>query len=118
MNLKRNETRQKRHIRVRKRVFGTDERPRLSVYRSNQHIYAQVVNDELGRTLASASSLDATLKNDGGSNIAGAEAVGKLVAERAKAAGVDKVVYDRGGYLYHGRIKALADAAREGGLDF
>ena len=119
MKLTKNETRLKRHIRIRKRVFGTAERPRLSVYRSNLHIYAQVVNDDLGQTLASASSLDGTLKGEtGGSNIAGAEAVGKLVAERAKAAGVDKVVYDRGGYLYHGRIKALADAAREGGLDF
>ena len=118
MQLKRNETRLKRHIRVRKRVFGTEERPRLSVYRSNQHIYAQVINDDLGTTLAAASSLDATLKDDGGNNLDGAKAVGKLVAERAKAAGVDKVVYDRGGYLYHGRIKALADAAREGGLDF
>ena len=119
MHKTKNETRLKRHIRIRKRVFGNEERPRLSVYRSNLHIYAQVVNDELGTTLAAASSLDASLKGEtGGSNIAGAEAVGKLVAERAKAAGVEKVVYDRGGYLYHGRIKALADAAREGGLDF
>lgn len=119
MKLNKNETRLKRHIRIRKRVFGNLERPRLSVYRSNLHIYAQVVNDELGHTIASASSLDTSLKGQtGGSNLGGAEAVGKLVAERAIAAGVGKVVYDRGGYLYHGRIKALADAAREGGLDF
>lgn len=118
MQINRNETRQRRHARVRKSVSGNPERPRLAVYRSNMHIYAQVIDDTQGKTLAAASSLDASLKENGGGNIAGAEAVGKLVAERAKAAGVEKVVYDRGGYLYHGRIKALADAAREAGLDF
>ena len=119
MKLNRNESRQKRHDRVRKRVHGTEERPRLNVYRSNQNIYAQVINDEIGHTLAAASSLDASLREGvKGGNIGGAQAVGKLIAERALAAGVTKVVYDRGGYLYHGRIQALADAAREGGLDF
>ncbi|MDX1931267.1 MAG: 50S ribosomal protein L18 [Capsulimonadales bacterium] len=119
MKINRNEIRQKRHVRVRKRVFGTEERPRLNVYRSHQHIYAQVINDEIGHTLAAASSADPSLKNAiKGCNIAGAQAVGKLIAERATAAGVSKVVYDRGGYLYHGRIQALAEAAREGGLDF
>jgi large subunit ribosomal protein L18 len=119
MKLNRNESRQKRHSRVRKRVNGTEERPRLNVYRSNQHIYAQVINDELGHTLAAASSQDPSLREStNGGNVTGAQAVGKLIAERALAAGVSKVVYDRGGYLYHGRIQALADAAREGGLDF
>ena len=119
MKQNRNEVRLKRHIRVRKRVHGDEERPRLNIYRSNQHIYAQVINDEIGHTLAAASSLDVTLKDTvNGGNLAGAQAVGKLVAERALAAGVSKVVYDRGGYLYHGRVQALADAAREGGLDF
>ena len=119
MQFNKNEARQKRHARVRKRVAGDAERPRLSVYRSNKNIYVQVVNDEVGHTLAAASTLDASLRADKkGANVDGAVAVGKLIAERAKAAGVTKVVYDRGGYLYHGRIKALADAAREGGLDF
>jgi len=95
-------------------------RPRLSVFRSSQHIYAQVIDDRSGRTIAAASSLDKQLRGDlkSGSNIAAAAAVGKLVAERAKAAGVSAVVFDRGGYIYHGRVKALADAAREGGLNF
>ena len=118
MQIKRNETRQRRHARVRKGVSGSPERPRLAVYRSNMHIYVQVIDDTRGHTLASASSLDTSLRADGGSNIAGAKAVGLLIAERAKSAGVEKVVFDRGGYLYHGRIKTLADAAREGGLDF
>lgn len=119
MTTDKNLTRQKRHRRIRKRVFGTAERPRLNIYRSLSHIYAQVVNDETGHTVAAASSLDKGLRAsaDGG-NIAGAEAVGKLIAERAKAAGIERVVFDRGGYLYHGRVKALADAAREGGLEF
>jgi large subunit ribosomal protein L18 len=104
--LNKNAARQKRHTRVRKRVQGTPERPRLNVYRSSNNIYAQVIDDLAGRTLASASSLDA------------AKTVGQLVADRAKAAGITKVVFDRGGYLYHGRVKALADAARENGLDF
>lgn len=114
-----NQTRQKRHRRVRKRVEGTPERPRLNVYRSLDHIYAQVIDDTQGHTLAAASSLDASLRDArNGGNVEGARAVGSLVAERARAAGVNQVVFDRGGYLYHGRIKALADAAREGGLEF
>lgn len=109
--------RQRRHRRVRKKVRGTAERPRLAVYRSNNHIYAQVIDDVTGRTLAAASTADA--KGDGGTgNIDAAKRVGALVAERAKAAGVSKVVFDRGGFLYHGRVAALADAARDGGLEF
>jgi large subunit ribosomal protein L18 len=114
-----NETRQKRHRRVRKRVTGASERPRLNIYRSTDHIYAQVIDDTRGHTVASASSIDSSLKGvKNGGNLEGAKAVGQLVAERAKAAGITKVVFDRGGYLYHGRVKALADAAREGGLEF
>lgn len=93
-------------------------RPRLSVYRSSQNIYAQIIDDAAGHTLASASSLDKDFKGDKGSNVAAAEAVGKLVAERATKAGVKEVVFDRGAYIYHGRVKALAEAAREGGLSF
>jgi large subunit ribosomal protein L18 len=118
MKQDKNLTRKKRHIRVRKRVAGTPERPRLNIYRSLENIYAQVIDDEQGTTLVSASSLDASLKTAKGGNLDGAKAVGKLIAERAKAAGVTQVVFDRGGYLYHGRVQALADAAREGGLDF
>ena len=97
-----------------------DNRPRLSVFRSARHIYAQIIDDAVGRTLAAASSLDKGLKPSlrTGADIAAASAVGKLIAERAKAAGIERVVFDRGAYLYHGRVKALADAAREGGLDF
>jgi large subunit ribosomal protein L18 len=108
--------REKRHRRVRARAIGTAERPRLNVFRSLNHIYAQVIDDAQGHTLAAASTLDADVA--GGSKLEEAQAVGKLVAERAKAAGVSKVVFDRGGYLYHGRVKALAESAREGGLDF
>jgi large subunit ribosomal protein L18 len=102
------------------KVSGTAERPRLSVYRSVGHIYAQVIDDRSGRTLVSASSVDKETKKGlkGGGNVASAKAVGKIIAERAKAAGVAKVVFDRGGYKYHGRVKALADAAREAGLQF
>jgi len=105
---------------VRTRVTGTTERPRLSVYRSLDHIYAQVIDDRSGRTVASASSVDKETKKGlkGGGNVSSAKAVGKIIAERAKAAGVGKVVFDRGGYKYHGRVKALADAAREAGLQF
>ena len=105
---------------MRQRVEGTTERPRLSVYRSLGHIYAQVIDDRSGRTLISASSVDKETKKGlkGGGNIASAKAVGKIIADRAKAAGVTKVVFDRGGYKYHGRVKALADAAREAGLQF
>jgi large subunit ribosomal protein L18 len=95
-------------------------RPRLSVFRSSRHIYAQIIDDAAGRTLAAASSLDAGLRASlaKGADIAAAQAVGKLIAERAKAAGIERVVFDRGAYMYHGRVKALADAAREGGMDF
>jgi len=108
------------HTRVRTRLSGTPERPRLNVYRSVAHIYAQVIDDRGGRTIASASSVDKETKKNlkGGGNIASAKAVGKIIAERAKAAGVTQVVFDRGGYKYHGRVKALADAAREAGLKF
>ena len=112
--------RQRVHERIRKKLQGTAERPRLNVYRSLNHIYAQVIDDRSGRTVASASSVDKETKKGlkGGGNIASAKAVGKIIAERAKAAGVAKVVFDRGGYKYHGRVKALADAAREAGLQF
>ena len=108
------------HSRVRTRLVGTAERPRLCVYRSLEHIYAQIIDDRSGRTIASGSSVDKETKKGlkGGGNIASAKAVGKIIAERAKAAGVAKVVFDRGGYKYHGRVKALADAAREAGLQF
>jgi large subunit ribosomal protein L18 len=108
--------RQKRHNRVRARVIGTPERPRLNVFRSLNHIYAQVIDDTQGHTLAAASTQDKGVTE--APKTEQAKAVGQLVAERAKAAGITKVVFDRGGYLYHGRIKALADGARDGGLDF
>jgi large subunit ribosomal protein L18 len=111
--------RKARQHRVRKKVTGTLARPRLAVFRSNAHIVAQVIDDTSGRTLASAASVEADLKQAGGTgNRGAAQAVGRLVAERAKAAGVSKVVFDRGGFLYHGRVAALADAAREAGLEF
>jgi large subunit ribosomal protein L18 len=109
-------SRQKRQRRVRAKVTGTTERPRLNVFRSLSGIYAQVIDDTKGHTLVAASTLDKEVAE--APKIAQAQAVGKLVAERAKAAGISKVVFDRGGYLYHGRVKALADSAREGGLDF
>ena len=105
------------HTRIRRKVKGTPERPRLAVFRSVKHIYAQVIDDTVGHTLAAASSNEKNGVKSGG-NIAGAKAVGKLLADRAKEKGVKAVVFDRGGYLYHGRVKALADAAREGGLEF
>ena len=105
------------HQRIRRKLSGTKERPRLAVFRSVAHIYAQVIDDVEGKTLASASSVDKDGKTKGG-NVAAAKAIGKLVAERAKEKGVKAVVFDRGGYQYHGRIKALADAAREAGLEF
>ncbi len=108
--------RHKRHNRVRARMHGTPEKPRLNVFRSLNHIYAQVIDDDAGHTLVAASTLDKEVSE--APKMQQAQAVGKLVAERAKAAGIGKVVFDRGGYLYHGRIKALADSAREGGLDF
>ena len=108
------------HARVRTRVTGTPERPRFCVYRSLGHIYTQIIDDRTGRTIVSASSMDKETKKNlkGGGNIASAKAVGKSIAERAKAVGVSKIVFDRGGYKYHGRVKALADAAREAGLQF
>ena len=112
------EARIRRHRRVRKHVRGTVDRPRLAVFRSNQHISAQVIDDISGRTLAAASTVETGTVSGGTSNIAAASAVGRLVAERAKAAGIDKVVFDRGGFLYHGRVAAVADAAREAGLEF
>ena len=108
-----------RHRRVRKKVHGTAERPRLAVYRSNKHIAVQVIDDDRGHTLAAASSTETDLRSAGsGGSVAAAERVGALVAERAKAAGVSAVVFDRGGYAYHGRVAAIAEAARNGGLDF
>jgi large subunit ribosomal protein L18 len=111
---KRNETRQRVHARVRAKVSGTAERPRLNVFRSLNHIYAQLIDDQKGVTVASASSI----KLKTGGNIAAAKEIGKSIAELGIEKGVKKVVFDRGGYLYHGRVKALADAAREAGLDF
>ena len=108
----------KRHLRIRKKVRGDAGRPRLAVYRSNKHIVAQVIDDRAGATLAAASTHEADLKSGATGNKDAAAKVGKLVAERAKAAGIDKVVFDRGGYVYHGRIAAVADAAREAGLEF
>lgn len=112
----RNGNRQRVHARIRRKMQGTAERPRLNVYRSLNQIYTQLIDDQAGTTLASASSVTAKLKTGG--NVAAAKEVGKLIAEKAKEKGIKKVVFDRGGYLYHGRIKALADAAREAGLDF
>jgi len=111
---KRNAIRQRIHARIRAKLAGTGERPRLNVYRSLNHIYAQVIDDQSGQTLVSAS----TIKEKTGGNVAAAKQIGKAVAERAMEKGIKKVVFDRGGYLYHGRIKALADAAREAGLEF
>ncbi len=120
MKLTRKESLHRRHRRVRKVVNGSAERPRLAVFRSHQHIYAQVIDDVEQHTLVAASSLEPELKSKltSGANSNAAIEVGKLVAERAKAKGIDTVVFDRGGNLYHGRVRALADAAREAGLDF
>ena len=112
-----NVARLRRHRRVRGKISGTAERPRLSVFRSENNIYAQIIDDVAGNTLVAASSLDKEIEGNGG-NKAAARAVGKLVAERAKAKGIDVVVFDRGGYVYHGRVKELAEGAREGGLQF
>jgi len=112
--------RTRRHYRVRKKLAGTAARPRLAVFRSNKHITAQVIDDRTGRTLAAASTVEKDLRtaSSGTANKAAATTVGRLVAERAKAAGVTSVVFDRGGFLYHGRVAAVADAAREAGLEF
>jgi len=112
------EARIRRHRRVRKHVRGTAARPRLAVYRSNKHISAQVIDDVTGRTLAAASTVEAENRQGATGNKDAATAVGRLIAERAKAAGVERVVFDRGGFLYHGRIASVADAAREAGLEF
>lgn len=114
------EARIRKHVRVRKKIKGTSERPRLNVFRSAKHIYAQIIDDTTGNTLVAASTLDESLKGklDFGGNKEASKEVGKLVATKAVEKGIVKVVFDRGGYLYHGRIKELADAAREAGLDF
>ena len=115
-----NSVRAARHYRQRKNIVGTAERPRLNVYRSTCHIYAQVINDEVGNTLVAASTLDAELKGqlEGKNKVEQAKLVGELVGKRAKEKGIEKVVFDRGGYLYTGRVQALADGARKSGLDF
>lgn len=109
-----------RHLRIRKKVFGLPSRPRLVVFRSSKHIYAQVVNDEAGHTLVAASTLDPELRSQlkTGATVESARAVGELLAKRAKESGISKVTFDRGGFLYHGRVAALADGARTGGLEF
>lgn len=116
----REELRQARHSRVRKKVSGTPDRPRLNVYRSLNNIYAQIVDDEAGRTVVSASTLDPEVKGQikSGGNVEAAKAVGELVAKRAQEKGIKQVVFDRGGYIFHGRVKTLAEAARSGGLEF
>lgn len=114
----RNEMRQARHSRIREKVNGTKATPRLNVFRSNKNIFAQIIDDEAQETLVSASSIDKELKLENGSNIEAATKVGELIAKRAKKAKITKVTFDRGGYQYHGRVKALADAARENGLEF
>ena len=118
--LSREAHRRRIHVRMRKTLAGTPERPRLCVHRSSKHIRAQVIDDQTGRTIVSASSLDAEVKAQikGCGNIAASKVVGKVVAERAKSKGVEKVVFDRGGYQYHGRVQAVAEAAREAGLNF
>ena len=113
---KRNEIRKRIHARIREKLSGTTERPRLNIYRSLNHIYAQLVDDQKGETVVSASTIAMKLKTGG--HVAAAREVGKAVAEQAVAKGIKQVVFDRGGYLYHGRVKALADAAREAGLEF
>ncbi len=117
MPINRNDIRLRIHKRIRNRVAGTPERPRLAVFRSVNHIYAQIIDDQQGHTIVAAASTEKDWKGKGG-NVDGAKLIGKAVAERAKSKGVTKVVFDRGGYQYHGRVKALADAAREAGLEF
>ncbi|MDY6898733.1 MAG: 50S ribosomal protein L18 [Cyanobacteriota bacterium] len=120
MKFTRKQSKQRRHRRIRGKVFGSSERPRLAVYRSNEHIYAQVIDDTSHRTLTTASSIEPELKSklSSGSNQQASTEVGKVLAARALEKGINQVVFDRGGNLYHGRVKALADAAREGGLNF
>lgn len=114
----RNDARVARHTRIRNKVSGTKDVPRLNVFRSNSNIFAQIIDDEAGVTLVSTSSLDKELKLTNGGNVEAAAKVGELLAKKAKKAKISKVVFDRGGYLYHGRVKALAEAARENGLEF
>jgi large subunit ribosomal protein L18 len=116
--LDKNATRKKRHARVRAKLSGTSARPRLNVFRSNKHLYAQIIDDINGVTLASASTLDKDFALDSTNNVEAAQKIGELVAKRAVEKGITSIVFDRGGYLYHGRIQALADAARENGLQF
>ena len=118
--ISRGHIRKRIHVRVRKKIRGSGERPRLNVFRSACHIYAQVIDDDQGRTLASASTVDKEIReqNRNGGNLAAARVVGSRIAERASRLGIKRVVYDRGGYLFNGRVKALADAAREAGLEF
>lgn len=111
------ELRARRHLRIRKRIVGTPQRPRLAVFRSSRHISAQVIDDTAGKTLAAAGTVERALRSSPGGNVAAAGEVGRLVAERAMAAGITQVVFDRGGNRYHGRVAALADAAREAGLE-
>ncbi|MEL6163611.1 MAG: 50S ribosomal protein L18 [Cyanobacteria bacterium J06641_2] len=120
MKFTRKQSKQRRHRRIRGKVFGSSERPRLAVYRSNEHIYAQVIDDTSHQTLATASSIEPELKSklSSGANQQASTEVGKVLAARAIEKGINQVVFDRGGNLYHGRVKALADAAREGGLSF
>ena len=118
MRVKTTNSRRRRHLRVRKKVRGTAARPRLAVFRSNKHIYAQVIDDVAGRTLASASTMEASERGDGTGTVTAARSVGERVADRAKSAGVNTVVFDRGGFKYHGRVAAVADGARSAGLEF
>ena len=118
MRVKTNDSRRRRHLRVRKKVHGSAARPRLAVFRSNKHIYAQVIDDVSGRTIASASTMEASARNDGTGTVAAARSVGERVADRATRAGIDTVVFDRGGFKYHGRVAAVADGARSAGLEF
>ena len=115
---KSHEIRRAVHKRIRNKVSGTAERPRLAVFRSLNHIYAQVIDDGKGVTLVAASSTETAVRSHPGGNLAGAKEIGKLIAERAKEKGINRVVFDRGGYIYHGRVKSLAEAAREAGLEF
>jgi large subunit ribosomal protein L18 len=117
-NSSRQDIRRAVHSRIRKKVKGTSARPRLAIFRSVKHIYAQVIDDEKGVTLCSASSVEKSAGAGAGGNIDAAKSIGKLIAERAKEKGIDRVVFDRGGYIYHGRVKSLAEAAREAGLQF
>lgn len=118
MRVKTTDSRQRRHLRVRKKVRGTAARPRLAVFRSNKHIYAQVIDDVAGRTLASASTMETSARGADTGTVAAARSVGERVADRAKGAGVGTVVFDRGGFKYHGRVAAVADGARSAGLEF